>query len=344
MADQSKTQEQKTKVPRHRSPAYPAISLRKALERARQFYAVQKQHPAPVEAAVGIWEFAAKSSGGAQTIAALKQYGLMSETDERGKRKVQLSERALRIIRDEREPSPERDEAIRQAALLPKIYAEMWDKWNVDLPADATMRLFLIHDKSYNEASVADLITTYKDTIALAKLAESDKEELVVGRVEKPGGEIKPAPAPPSPLGAKLMEGERIVFSHEIGPSQGVRVLASGEVSEAMLAALESYVKQHRSSFMKVNLEKLLNAGFVELQNRELWYSRDLRMAFSHQAIREMDPWWLDRHLAEKVGTEDFVFHFVKPPKDIQGCSKILEEIGLPKLRPNIRLATFVGQ
>ncbi len=39
------------------------------------------------------------------------------------------------------------------------------------------------------------------------------------------------------------MEGERIVFTHEIEPSHGVRVLASGEVDESVLDALDLYIK-----------------------------------------------------------------------------------------------------
>ena len=34
-----------------------------------------------------------------------------------------------------------------------------------------------------------------------------------------------------------------------------------------------------------VNLEKLLNAGFLEIPSREMWYSRERRMAFSDEAI-----------------------------------------------------------
>jgi|HubBroStandDraft_4_1064222.scaffolds.fasta_scaffold2594105_1 hypothetical protein len=91
------------------------------------------------------------------------------------------------------------------------------------------------------------------------------------------------------------------------------------------------------------NLAKLQEAGFTEIPKRELWFSRELRMAFSQQAIREMDPRWLVRHVAEKAAPSDFVFYFNLPPRDIQVCDEVLTEIGLPKLRANIRLASFVG-
>src|SRR5713101_1673177 len=88
----------KSKAPRTRSPMYPFISLRKALERARDFYKAQHQHATPIAAAVGVWEFAAKSSGGLQTVSALKQFGLMTESeDDTDARKVQLTDSALAI-------------------------------------------------------------------------------------------------------------------------------------------------------------------------------------------------------------------------------------------------------
>jgi hypothetical protein len=91
------------------------------------------------------------------------------------------------------------------------------------------------------------------------------------------------------------------------------------------------------------NVEKLLKAGFSEMPVRGLWFSRDRRMAFSDQAIEDMDPRWLDRYTSEEVGPDDFVFHYVKPPKNIQECNQILAEIGLSQLHANIRLVTVIG-
>jgi hypothetical protein len=41
----------------------------------------------------------------------------------------------------------------------------------------------------------------------------------------------------------RIMEGERIVFTHEIEPAHGVRVLASSEVDASVLDALDLYIK-----------------------------------------------------------------------------------------------------
>jgi len=238
MADQSKT--------RHRSPAYPAIPLRKALERAKEFYSVQKQHAAPTTATVGIWGFGSKSSGGAQVISALKQYGLLSESGEGESRQLQLTDVALGIIRDEREPSPDRDAAIRKAALLPKIYAEMWKKWDGHLPAEATVKYFLTHERDYNETAIPDLIASYKDTVVFAKLAEPDKNPLAEGAPSpNQDGEIKTPPiqVTPSPKGVKIMEGERELTTGLLSKNASFRLIVSGDVGvkeiERLIAKLQ---------------------------------------------------------------------------------------------------------
>jgi hypothetical protein len=39
------------------------------------------------------------------------------------------------------------------------------------------------------------------------------------------------------------MEGEPIVFTHEIEPTHGVRILASGEIDDSVIDALELYIQ-----------------------------------------------------------------------------------------------------
>src|SRR5688572_24804114 len=102
---------------KHRSPAYPFISLQKAVERAQTFYQIERRHAAPMGAAAKAWGYGEKSSGGLQTVSALKQYGLMLDEGEGDQRKVRLTDRAFRILLDEVKDSPARAAALRAAAL-----------------------------------------------------------------------------------------------------------------------------------------------------------------------------------------------------------------------------------
>src|SRR2546425_830513 len=104
---------------RQRSPSYPGIGLETAIERARELYKQEGRNAAPNDAILGHWGYKPRTGPGLVTIAALKRFGLL---DSEGSGKSRLSNLALRIILDEREDSPDRDAAIKQAALTPSIH------------------------------------------------------------------------------------------------------------------------------------------------------------------------------------------------------------------------------
>lgn len=47
------------------------------------------------------------------------------------------------------------------------------------------------------------------------------------------------------------MDGERIVFTEETNPQNYLKVVASGEVDDTLLEALEDYVKRQRKRLGK---------------------------------------------------------------------------------------------
>jgi hypothetical protein len=72
-----------------------------------------------------------------------------------------------------------------------------------------------------------------------------------------------------------------------------------------------------------------------------LWVSREIRMAFSHEAVQDAQTQWFQHALLERVLPTDFVFHFSQATEDLQTCREILAEIGLPSLVPQVRLAAI---
>lgn len=166
------TQTPPPKRKRTRSPSYPALALKDAIERARIFWDSEKRHPAPIDAAAKDWNYEVKSSAVPLTVAALKKYGLFEDVGG-DQRQVKLTESALRIILNE-EGSLERESETKAAALRPRLHRELWTKYGEQLPSDATLRSWLLLDKKFNPGSVADFIKIYKDTISFAKLTSSD--------------------------------------------------------------------------------------------------------------------------------------------------------------------------
>lgn len=175
---------------RTRSPAYPFVNLETAIARAREFYDKERRNAVNINVATKHWGFTEGSSNGAQTIAALTSFGVLEDQGMGDKRTVRLTPTALRILLDTRPDSKERAELIKQAALTPKIHQQLWETWGVDLPSDPQLRHTLLFDwpVPFNENAVDGFIREYRDTIAFAKLVESDK---VTSEVKDNGGDGK---------------------------------------------------------------------------------------------------------------------------------------------------------
>lgn len=164
------------KKTRVRSPQFPFIKLEDALKRARKLYDEEKRHAAALATVADHFGSTVKSSGFLQTIAALKQYKLVDDEEAGAARKVKVSSLAIRILLDQREDGREREKAIKEAALSPKLFREFWSKWGVQQPSANTFRTELTIERDFNEGAADDFIKVYRDTIAFAKLAESDSE------------------------------------------------------------------------------------------------------------------------------------------------------------------------
>lgn len=166
-----------TKKSKDRSPSFPFIALERALERARQFYGEEKRGAAPLARAVMHWKYAEGSSGGLQTIGALKSYGLLEDVGGSGKaRQLKLSDLALRILLDQRPDSPEKAAFVRQAALTPNVAAEVFERWPDGLPSDSTLNHFLVLERKFNEGSALGAVKILKENQAFASVSGLDVE------------------------------------------------------------------------------------------------------------------------------------------------------------------------
>ena len=101
-------QELEARKKRERSPSYPAIDLEDALEKARILYEAERRNAASISVMVEHLGHKSGSGLGAVIIAALKKFGLIVDEGSGNRRKVRLSEEALKIIADERPDSPDR--------------------------------------------------------------------------------------------------------------------------------------------------------------------------------------------------------------------------------------------
>ena len=180
---------------RTRSPAYPSIDLRTAVERAGVLWREEGRHPTAVNVAMTHWGYKVESSTGFQTVAALKKFNLVESEGGTGEdRLIKLSPVALTILLEDAAPPAERQAALRTAALGPRIHAELWDRFGTELPSAPSLRRFLVVEKAFNETVVDHLIEEYRATVAFARLGHPAASGN--GRPENGGPPAAPLAAP----------------------------------------------------------------------------------------------------------------------------------------------------
>ena len=244
-----------TKRPKQgRSPAYPGISLKVALEKAKALYDAEGKYAAPMSSAFKAWGFSEKSSGGRELRAALRYFGLITIDGEGESGKVKLTDDALRVLLDEREDQTEKQIIVRRLALTPAIHKKLIEKFPEGIKSDGTVEHYLVFDESYNKSAAGEIVAEFKATATYAGLFKPDT--IMVNSDDKDpandqkrpsiSGEIPPKPLIDSKGKIQLMDGERIVFTEESDPQIYLKVVASGDVDENLLDALEDYVKRQR--------------------------------------------------------------------------------------------------
>lgn len=160
-----------SKVKKERSPSYPFISVKKAEERAKQFWDKHRREAARLSAVAPTWKYEQKSSGFAQTIGALKQYGLLEDVGRGEDRKIQLSELGRRLVADQRQGA--REAALKEAATKPPLFQE-YARWINDPPSEGHRLSELELDRGFNEAAARLFLRAFDETATYAGLAEGD--------------------------------------------------------------------------------------------------------------------------------------------------------------------------
>lgn len=194
MVDQSR--EATAARSKQRSPSYPAIDLKSALDRARLLHRAEGKNRAAIDTILAHWGYKPGSGMGMVVAAALKKFGLLVDEGSASTRRARLSDQALRILLDERENSGDRAKLIREAALKPLVYRDLWTRYQGDLPSDATIKHELIFDKGFSERGATEFIGPFRDTIAFAQLSGRPSEL----DIEDDGEQAEPSGDPKAPV------------------------------------------------------------------------------------------------------------------------------------------------
>jgi hypothetical protein len=168
MADQVTIPPKKDQKPRHRSPNYPGIGLRAAVDKIEALYKEDGLAASPRDAALKHMGYERFHSVAARTLSALKSFGLIEEVDER----LKLTQRGIEIVARQK-GDPIREKAIKQAAVSPDIYQLILDEYRATgLPSDTSLKSDLITVRRFNPTAVDDFVQDFKDTLEFAGLSD----------------------------------------------------------------------------------------------------------------------------------------------------------------------------
>lgn len=222
-------------VQRDRSPAYPNITLKAAIDRLVEFDTHFKRSPARPEKIGDAWGIKGKAYVD-RTAAALRYYGLLEYQGAGKDRYIVTSDWGKAYLRSAQEET--KRNVIKKAALLPKQIAFFWSLWGTDRPADAACLDDLLFKHKFTEAGAREFLKVYDATIAYAGLTNSDKPDQnfhdASDEDEPETGEadIDPPPPPPPNLGSKvkIMAGERELTTGMLAKGASFRLIVSGAI------------------------------------------------------------------------------------------------------------------
>jgi hypothetical protein len=234
---------------KERSPSFPFIPLKGAIERLEAFEKHFGRHSSPATLVGPAWGMKAQSSQSDQTLAALRSFGLLNYEGIGPKRLVSITEDGRRYLRAQQDSV--KDAVLKQAALRPRIIRKFWAIWGADRPPDAVALDTLILENGFSDTGARAFLKVYDDTVAYAKLSGSDKAvELGDANDDELGDENSsdpppPPPPPPPPAGQKatLMAGERELTAGLLSKGSNFRLIVSGQIGvkeiERLIAKLE---------------------------------------------------------------------------------------------------------
>jgi hypothetical protein len=231
-----------------RSPGYPSISLGEAIDFVAKLHAANRTNPTEREAAAKDLGYSGLTGTSAKALADLAHYGLVEKA---GKGGVRVAQRAVDILYP---ASPEgKAKALSDAAFSPQLFANLKAHFHDGSPSENSLRAYLIRQGFANTA-IPHVVKSYTDTNRLAQYegaSEShshgpdDGPDSVPDSDAGPVGAVARVPTA-VPSGVRIMENERVVFSEENSGTQYLKLVASGDLDESLLEALEDYIKRQK--------------------------------------------------------------------------------------------------
>jgi hypothetical protein len=174
-----------------RSPNYPAVGLKEAVDLCRKVWEKEKRSFVPQTVVVQAWGYSGLSGASRIKLAALKRYDLLEESESGD---VRLSATAMDILHH---PDGSLDQlaALRHAGLSPDLFRELQQTYPV--ASIETIRSYLLTKKGFSEVGANSCIEAFRDTQKIARLGEAaDAESVTMPQASELASSVMPSPAP----------------------------------------------------------------------------------------------------------------------------------------------------
>lgn len=144
---------------------FPFINLAKSLDRAKAIFDNDKGGKGlKMPVAFSAWGYSDKSSGGFQTVAALKGYGLLEDEGSNEDRVVKLTPNARRYFQTELED--DKSALAAKFAAQPSLMRHLLEHWENGTVDDPVARTYLKTGNGLNEQSARSALGIYKDNLS----------------------------------------------------------------------------------------------------------------------------------------------------------------------------------
>jgi hypothetical protein len=239
-----------------RSPGYPTIGLREAIEKVKLVYEKDYQNRIPrrvVAEHMGYQSLNGKSLG---VLSAVSKFGLL---EGRGEENC-VSDLALQIIAHA-PGTPERSQAIADAASRPDLFADLDTRFPGGRASDAGIRSYLMTRKFIPVA--ADMaIRAYRETKGLVNeetgnytgesVPEADQNET---RSMPPAAEIAHSRPHIPAASMPILGGEREYLRGPLTRDSGYRLMVSGEIGPRELGKIIKLLTLQQELLLETDAE-----------------------------------------------------------------------------------------
>jgi len=242
--------EEKSK--RHRSPNYPYVGLRQAVERVRKLYEKDGKAGAPPEIAAVHIGFGKPHGEAMSVLAALKKFGLVSESNGR----LAPTQRALEII-NLSEADIRRRQAIQDAVMEPAIYRELIEQHRESgWPSNDVLASELVTYRNFNPNAVNAFVEELKDSLQFSGLSEIVALELTVEDsipIMQDSIQVRQSEAGTSSQGRTVpLSAPRIVkeiLTQRVSPDCTAQVVFDGAVTQKAVEKLIAYLQLAKDNY-----------------------------------------------------------------------------------------------